>query len=236
MRLGNFQALARGASGTLFFQWRASTAGSEKFHSALVPHAGTDTRIWREAKAYGAELPALDELLESRVRADAAILFDWENWWALEAGDKPHNDLQLLPQIREIYTQLFQRNITVDFAHPGADLSAYRLVIAPHLYLVGNGVAENLDRYVKNGGRLLMTFFSGIVDANDRVLTGGYPAPFRDLLGLWIEEFVPYAEGQSNQVRTAAGVEFACDLCIWHQKAWLGPWIEYVQMQEFKRC
>jgi hypothetical protein len=212
MRLGSYQALARGANGIMFFQWRASSAGSEKFHSAMVPHVGTDARVWREVKALGAELRGLDALLSSRVQSDAAILFDWENWWALEGGDKPANDLTLLSRITALYAELFRRNVTVDFAHPEGDLSRYRLVIAPHLYMVSDRASRNIEQYVADGGTLLMTFFSGIVDGNEHVRLGGYPAPFRALLGLWVEEFAPYGETETNQVELEDGKRFSCDL------------------------
>ena len=136
----------------MFFQWRQSKAGAEKHHSGMVPHAGTDSRVWREVKALGNELPKLDQLLSSQVQAEVAILMDWENWWALELESKPSNDLKLLPQIYSYYKPLFERNITVDFVHPEADLSRYKLVIAPNLYLVSDSAAENINRYVENGG------------------------------------------------------------------------------------
>jgi len=211
MRLGSYQAMARGADGIMFFQWRASRAGSEKFHSAVIPHAGINSRVWREAKELGGELKRFDALISSRVQAQAAIVFDWENWWALESGDKPLNDLKLLPGIMKFYSELFRRNITIDFVHPDADLSRYRLVIAPHLYLVDGGSAQNMERYVENGGTLLMNFFSGIVDGSEHVWLGGYPAPFRRMLGLWIEEFAPYAQAQTNLIATRDGMRFVCD-------------------------
>lgn len=211
MRLGSYQALARGANGILFFQWRASQGGAEKFHSGMVPHVGTDSRVWREVKTLGNELRGLAALVSSRVRADVAILFDWENWWALELDSKPSADLKLLPRVLAFYGELYRRNIAVDFARPDADLSSYRLVIAPHLYLVNDRAAENLKHYVAHGGTLLMNFFSGIVDENDRVRLGGYPAPFREMLGLWVEEFAPIGEGQSNSIITDDEENFTCD-------------------------
>ena len=211
MRLGSYQALARGANGIMFFQWRASQAGSEKFHSAIIPHVGTDSRVWREAKALGMELKRFEGLLSSRVQADVAILFDWENWWALESGDKPVNDLNLLQRTIDIYAELFRRNITVDFAHPAGDLSRYRLVIMPHLYLVSNRAVQNIEDYVARGGNLVMTFFSGLVDETEHVQLGGYPAQFRKLLGLWVEEFVPYGSRDANSIQTDTGDRFACN-------------------------
>jgi len=212
MRLCSYQAIARGADGVMFFQWRASKAGSEKFHSGMVPHIGTDSRVWREIKGFGQELPKLQPILSSQVRSEVAILLDWESWWALELDSKPSNDLRLMPQLMTYYAPLFKQNITVDFIHPKADLSHYKLVIAPSLYMVDKDSAENINGYVKNGGHLVMSFFSGIVDENEHIHLGGYPAPFRDMLGVVIEEFAPYSETQSNSFRTIDGKQFKCTL------------------------
>ena len=212
MRLGSYQAIARGADGVMFFQWRASKAGSEKFHSGMLPHVGTDSRVWREIKALGEELPKLDPILSSQVQSEVALLIDWENWWALELDGKPSNDLRLMSQVMSYYAPLYKRNITVDFAHPEANLSKYRLVIVPNLYLVNEKAVENINRYVENGGHLVMSFFSGIVDENEHVRLGGYPAPFVDTLGLTIEEFAPYAETQSNTFCTNDGKKYGCTL------------------------
>jgi beta-galactosidase len=210
MRLCSLQAVARGADGIMFFQWRQSKAGAEKHHSGMIPHGGTETRVWREVKALGNELPKLKPILASQVKAEVAILMDWENWWALELDSKPSNDLKLVPQLYSYYKPLFERNITVDFAHPESDLSPYKLVIAPNLYLVNDNTAKNIHRYVEDGGTLLMSFFSGIVDENEHIQLGGYPAPFSDMLGLVVEEYAPYAETQSNTIRTKDGREFQC--------------------------
>jgi beta-galactosidase len=210
MRLCSLQAVARGADGIMFFQWRQSKAGAEKHHSGMIPHGGTETRVWREVKALGNELPKLKPLVASQVKAEVAILMDWENWWALELDGKPSNDLKLIPQLYSYYQPLFDRNITVDFAQPESDLSRYKLVISPNLYLVNDNAAKNIQRYVEDGGTLLMSFFSGIVDENEHIRLGGYPAPFRDMLGLVVEEYAPYSETQANAIRTRDGKEFRC--------------------------
>lgn len=210
MRLGSYQAIARGAIGVMFFQWRASQFGAEKFHSAMLPHAGTETRVWREVKALGAELKQLDSLLASEARAEVAIVFDWENWWALEQAGKPLNDLRLLPLVKSYYTALYKKGVTTDFVHPEADLSHYRLVIVPHLYLLNDRAVHNITHYVANGGVLVMSFFSGIVDERDHVRLGGYPAPFQELLGMHVEEFAPYSESQTNTLQSSDGQHFGC--------------------------
>lgn len=212
MRLGSLQAIARGADGILFFQWRQSKAGAEKHHSGMLPHGGTETRIWREVRALGNELPQLNTLIGSQVESEVAILMDWNNWWALEIDSKPSSDLKFIPQLYAFYKPLFEKNITVDFVHPTADLSRYKLVIASNLYLVDEPSVANINHYVENGGTLLMNFFSGIVDENEHIRLGGYPAPFREMLGLTVEEYVPFQHGLTNAIRTADGQHFAATL------------------------
>lgn len=217
MRLWSYQAVGRGADGIMFFQWRASRAGAEKFHSALVPHGGEETRVFREVTQLGNELKRLDDLIGSRTPAETAILFDWSNWWALELDSKPSRDVKYIQQALNVYRPLFDANIPVDIARPGADLSKYKLVIAPALYMIAPGVADNLERYVAGGGTLVTTFFSGIVDENDRIHLGLYPAPLRKLLGLSIEEFDPMVPGQTNRIVTtdAAGFRGEFECSVW---------------------
>ncbi len=215
MRLWSHQAIARGADGVMFFQWRASKAGAEKFHSAMVPHGDPDeSRNWQEVKQLGAELGRLDALLGATVEAEVAILLDWENWWALELDSKPSAEVKMFDGLYSFYKPLFEANVPVDFAHPGADLSAYKLVVAPHLYLVSDATVENLKGFVSAGGTLFMSFFSGIVDERDHIRLGGYPSPFREMLGLHIEDFVPLAERAKNRLITKEGEAYDCELWV----------------------
>jgi beta-galactosidase len=195
----------------MFFQWRQSRAGAEKFHSAMVPHIPTqESRSWEEVSNLGAELGKLGELLGARGEAETAILLDWESWWALELDSKPSAAVRMREGLYSFYKPLYEANVPVDFAHPGSDLSSYRLVIAPNLYLVPDDSVENILRYVSDGGTLLMSFFSGIVDGRDHIRLGGYPAPFKELLGLSIQDFVPMATGETNSLDTTNGA--TCDL------------------------
>jgi len=210
MRLGSYQAIGRGANGIMFFQWRASKAGGEQFHSAMLPHAGTAAPTWHEVAKLGSELRQLDDLLSSRVVAEVAILFDWHSWWALTTGNTLSSEVDLLRQLRAFYAPLFARNIAVDFVPPESDLSRYRLVLAPHLYLVSDEGARNIEQYVMDGGRLIMSFLSGMVDEQGQIRVGGYPAPFRELLGLRVVELMPYAAGQTNQIYTQDEETYQC--------------------------
>ncbi len=211
MRLGSYQSLARGADGIMFFQWRASKAGAEKFHSGMVPHAGTEARTWREVVQLGGELARLDDVVGTRVPAEVALVFDWESWWALELPSKPSHHLLLLDQVAHWYRPLWERNLTVDFVHSEGDLARYRLVVVPNLYLVSDAAAENLERFVATGRTLLVSFFSGIVDERDHVRLGGYPAPLRRLLGIVVPELWPHAEGETRHV-TLDGKRHECKL------------------------
>ncbi|MFF2267389.1 beta-galactosidase [Cellulosimicrobium cellulans] len=200
-----FSHLGRGADAIMFFQWRASRSGAEKFHSAMLPHAGTGSRVWREVVALGAELGAVGELRGSRVRADVAILWDPESFWAQDLEWRPSVDAQHRERIDAFYDRFWRDGIQVDFAHPRQDLSGYRLVVAPASYLLTEESAENLTRYVEYGGTLLVSYFSAAVDEHDAVHPGGYIAPLRRVLGLAVEEFLPLREGESLSVALDGG-------------------------------
>ena len=200
-----FSHLGRGADAIMFFQWRASRFGAEKFHSAMLPHAGTDSRVWREVVDLGARLRGLGELRGSRVHADVAILWDYESFWAQDLEWRPSIDASHRERIDTFYERLWRDGITVDFAHPGQDLSGYKLVVAPSLYLLTAADADNLTRYVEAGGTLLVGFFSGIVDEHDAVHPGGFMAPLRTALGVWVEEFLPLREHETLRLDGLAG-------------------------------
>ncbi|MBR7830776.1 beta-galactosidase [Actinospica sp. MGRD01-02] len=196
MRRNTLSHIARGADGALFFQWRASRGGGEKFHSAMLPHGGTGTRIWREVAELGADLQALREIEGSRVAADAALLWDWESWWAVEQVFRPSVDLNFKERQLAYYEQLWRAHVQVDFAHPASDLSGYKLVVVPQMYLCREQWAKNLRDYVTGGGTLVVSYFSGIVDEDDAVHLGGYPGVLREMLGLSIGEFLPLRLGE----------------------------------------
>jgi beta-galactosidase len=192
LRRNSLQHVARGADGALFFQWRASRAGAEKFHSGLVPHAGTDSKVWREVVQLGGELQRLAEVAGTRTGpAPVAVLFDWASWWAAELDSHPSVDVDPLAEVRRWYDPLWQRTVGVDVVGPAEPLERYRLVIVPVQYLMSDATAAALERAAAAGATVVATYFSGVVDERDHVRLGGYPGALRELLGVRIEEFFP---------------------------------------------
>ncbi|MET1089690.1 MAG: beta-galactosidase [Arthrobacter sp.] len=187
--------VARGADAVMFFQWRQSFAGSEKFHSAMVPHGGRDTRVWREVVDLGAALKRLAPVRGSRVETRVAIVFDYEAWWASEIDSKPSIDVKYLELLRAFHRSLFLRGVSADMVHPSASLDGYDLVLVCTLYSVTDDAAANIAAAASAGATVLVSYFSGIADEKDHVRLGGYPGAFRELLGVRVEEFHPLPAG-----------------------------------------
>lgn len=202
MRLWSYQAVARGADTVMFFQLRRSSGACEKYHGAVIEHVGHEnTRVFRETAALGKELSKLsDTLLDSRVQAKVAIVFDWENRWATELSSGPSKGLDYVNEIHKYYSALFGENISVDMIGVEEDLSKYEIVFAPVLYMVKSGYADKIKAFVQNGGTFVTTFFSGIVNEHDLVTLGGYPGELRDLLGIWVEEIDSLPPEVKNQI------------------------------------
>ncbi len=202
MRLWSYQAIARGADSSLFFQLRRSRGACEKYHGALIEHSGHEnTRVFRECAELGKELQALGgAFLEARGDARIGIVFDWENWWAVEYSSGPTKDLKYVDEVHKYYRALYDQNIPADIIGIATDLTKYDIVIAPVLYMVKPGYANRLEEFVRQGGTFLTTFFSGIVNESDLVTLGGYPGELRSLLGIWVEEIDALFPDQHNRI------------------------------------
>ena len=190
MRLWSYEAVAHGADTVMFFQMRRSKGACEKYHSGVIEHVGTDdTRVFREITALGAELDKLQGVtLGARAKSDVAIVFDWDNWWAAELSAGPSKLINYTKEVSFYYRAFFQQNISVDFVSVEDDLSSYKLVVAPMLYMCKDGFDEKVREYVQQGGNFLTTYFSGYVEDHDLVTLGGYPGRLKDILGIWVEE------------------------------------------------
>ncbi len=217
-KLWSYQSIARGADSIMYFQMRKSVGAFEKFHGALIDHSGHEhTRVFNECAELGQELKRLgDTLLGSRVQAKVAIVFDWDNWWALEYSSGPTIRLKYLNEVQKIYDALYRMNIQVDMIGVETDLSGYELVFAPVLYMVKEGYAEKLEAFVAAGGVFVTTFLSGIVGESDLVRPGGYPGELRNLLGIWVEETDALFPERPNRIVMSQDAswsgEFECDI------------------------
>jgi len=217
MRLGSYQAIAHGADSVLFFQWRASRGGHERFHSAMLPHSGTAARTWHEVAELGNELPRIAASAGSRSDARIALYFDWDAWWGLtETHGLPRNDFDYPGLVTEHYRPLLLAQHAVDLVGAESDLRRYRLVVVPNAYLVGMSFTRALDDFARAGGTVVCSFFSGVVDENNQVRQPAYPGAFRELIGAYIDEYWPARDGEQFTVRFADGTTGTAD---WWQES-----------------
>lgn len=237
MRAWSYQSVARGADGILFFQWRQSAAGSEKFHSGLVPHSGTDTRLWREVEQLGQELAALSvrtgdaAIAGTRVPSTVAITLDWDSWWAIEQPASP-TDVSYVRTLFAWHRALTSLGLTVDFVRSDADLSGYRLVVAPAHFTASDAQVANLASFAETG-TLVVGFGTAVTDENLHVRLGGYLGePLRSALGVWIEEFAPPAAPDLQNTGTGTPPPLALAGEAFGGAATGTVWAEYLRVKD----
>ena len=183
--LSSLQAVAQGSDTVMMFQWRKGRGGAEKFHGAVVSHdSSADTRVFRDVSEVGRALEKLSPMLGSKVQSEVALIFDQQNRWALDAAEGPHKKQQYEKTLFEHYKALKLLNVNVDVVHAEQDISCYKLVVAPYLYMLLPGIAEKLKAYVSQGGTLVLSYLSGMVDEDDQCFMGGFPGPLGELCGL----------------------------------------------------
>ncbi|WBB53470.1 beta-galactosidase [Verrucosispora sp. WMMD573] len=207
MRLWSWQAVAHGADAVLFFQLRASRGACEKYHGAVIGHAGrADTRVFREVAKLGAELRRLgDATLGARTPARVALLFDWDSWWALEMSDGPSRLVRYQQVVLAYYQALWDAGVDVDVLAVTADLSSYAVVVAPALHQVSDDLAERLAQVAQGGGSVLTTFLSGRVDVDGNAFLADVPGPLAPLTGVRVDEWDARGAEVVNPVRLGTG-------------------------------
>mgnify|MGYP002510238699 CR=1 FL=1 len=201
------QSIAHGADAAMYFQMRKSRGGEEKFHGAVLDHYdGNDTRTFRDVCETGEMLELLGELAGTGTRGQAAVVYDWENRWALEGAKGPRNDgLHYEESVEKSYRALRRLGLNVDIVDQRGLLSDYPFVAAPMQYLFRPGFEEKVREYVKGGGCFVMTYWSGVVDENDRCFLGGTPYGLTDVFGLRSEEIDALYDWEENTIHPAKG-------------------------------
>lgn len=203
----SLQHIAHGSDGALFFQWRASASGVEQFHSGMVPHAGADTRHWREVVGLGATVGRLAEVAGSLVAPTrTAVVADIPAKWAWEEAETPLPVYPVEAEGRRWHEALSARGLAPDVVAPVADLSDYDLLVVPGMYAVSDATAARIADAAARGATVVIGHLSGIADEENRVRTGGYPGAFRDLVGVFGEELHPLQDGDTVALSSGAVV------------------------------
>lgn len=217
--LSSMQALAHGADAVMYFQWRKGRGGVETFHGAVVDHDGrSDTHVFEDVTQVGKILEKLHPIYDQHHgQAEVCVLLDWNNRWAIDyvqAGQMGR--MKYMETVRAHYRCLWEKGIQVDFRdmRECTDLSGYKLVVAPMLFMFRGGIEDKLKDFVEGGGTLLMTYFSGMVDEHDLALLGGTPYGLQDVLGLQTTDLDALYPQDQQSLKLADGRQFAIgELC-----------------------
>ncbi|GIP54563.1 beta-galactosidase [Paenibacillus vini] len=206
-RLSSLQAVAHGSDTVQYFQWRKSRGSSEKFHGAVVDHVGNEhTRVFHEVAELGQTLSRMTEVVGTNVPAEAAILFDWDNRWAINDAQGPRNGgLHYEQTVVQHYRALWKQGVPTDIIGSNDDFTAYKLIVLPMAYLLREETGARLEQFVNEGGTLLVTYWSGIVNENDLCHLNGFPGPLRHVLGIWAEEIDGLHDHDSNSLVMSSG-------------------------------
>jgi beta-galactosidase len=241
MRLWSYQAIAHGSDSVMYFQWRASKKGAEKYHSGMVPHYGEESRVFKEVCALGNELAKAKDVVGSKVHAEVAILMDNDSWWAIDnpygSGNKSLDNetfwaangqpfptvlVGYLSELEYYFNAFYDLNVPVNVIPFNFDLSKYKVVVAPLLHMVKPGFKEAVEEFVGKGGTFITTYFSGVIDEFVGVFLDGYLGPLKNVLGVKVEEYNPMPFDGKNAIRMTEGLdgfkkEYACS--VWSDVA-----------------
>jgi beta-galactosidase len=212
--MNSMQAAAHGSDTVQYFQFRKSRGSTEKFHGAVVGHDGTEnTRIFREVAHIGAILEKMPEVIGTTRKADVALIYDVESQWALEDAKGYKLDRKYASTLIDFYTPFWQCGTAVDVIDSTMELTGYKLVAAPMLYMLRQGFCSKVEEFVKNGGVFAATFLTGLADENDLCFLNGAPGPLEKVLGIWCEETDCLYDGEKRLTSFKGKTYEAIDYC-----------------------
>lgn len=205
--LSSMQAVAHGSDTVQYFQWRKSRGSSEKLHGAVVDHVGHEhTRVFKDVTDVGNTLAKLSEVVGTSVKPEVALIYDWENRWAVKDSQGPRNGgIHYEETAKRHYRPFWDLGVPVDIIDSECAFDSYKVLVAPMLYMVRPGVGERIEKFVENGGTFVATYWTGIVDESDLCFLEGFPGPLRKTLGIWSEEIDSLHDGETNQVIMSEG-------------------------------
>lgn len=189
--------VAMGADAVCYFQWRQSKAGAEKFHSAMVPHTGEDSAVFRDVCELGADLNTLADngLLGTKLaKSRVAVVFDYESEWATEHTATPTQKVHHVDEPLQWFRALADHGVTADVVPVSSNWDEYEVAVLPSVYILSEETTRRVRDYVAGGGRLIVTYYTGLSDEKDHVWLGGYPGSIRDVAGVRVEEFMPMGD------------------------------------------
>lgn len=241
MRLWSYQALAHGSDSVMYFQWRASKKGAEKYHSGMIPHYGKESRVFQEISALGNELEKIAEVAASDVEAPVAILMDNDSWWTVDdpyangaksldnevfwsANGQPFPTVLVsyVGELEYYFRSFYDRNVLVDVIPSHYDFSKYKVVVAPLMHMVKPGFKEAAEAFVRAGGTFITTYFTGLIDENVGVYLGGYLGPLKEILGVSVEEYDPLLPNGKTRMKMEGppdGYQVDYECSIWAEVA-----------------
>ena len=202
------QAFAHGADTVIFFRWRTANIGAEMHWHGLIDHSGVPGRRFDEFAQLCGEAEKLKDIRGSELRSVIAILFSADSGRAFRL--QPQTDgFSYIEQIKAVHQAFVRYGLNVDIIDEHADISGYKIVCAPALYVTDSTTVKRLRDFAGNGGTVVLTARSGVKDENNNCIMEPLPTVYRELVGCHVTEYDPIGWDKAK-VRFTDGEEYEC--------------------------
>ena len=189
VRRMTYTSVARGADSLLYFRWRTCRFGAEEYWCGILDHDNVPRRRYEEITVIGKELHSIgQEVLGTHVRVDVAVATaDYAN---IGAHRTISMDLPAPDRVAEqVHEKFFTQGYAVGCVHPADDLSDLKLYFIPHWVIIDPAWLPNLQKFVEEGGTLVVGARTGTRDRKNHVIAETSPGVLRNLCGMTVEEY-----------------------------------------------
>lgn len=196
-----YQAFGHGCNNMLFFRWRGMTKGAEQYCYGIIDQDNETGRKYEEVKDFFEDIVKYEEVVNSKIKSEIAILYDYDNVWSWLAQSQSQKfDFSL--ELMRTYVPFYKMNTNIDIIPVNKNIDNYKIIVMPVMKIVTKELHRKLDDFVKKGGILILTFRTGLKDKDNNILFGQVlPGYFREMAGIKVSEIESLQEGQKVKIK-----------------------------------
>lgn len=214
-KLWAYQSMAKGCTAMLFFRWRTMTRGAEQFCLGILDANNKDNPKLKEVKEFFKDIKAHETHLQSPIKSEVAILYDYDNRWSW--GGQPQSaSFDFTRELLRLYTCFHDYNVPMDVISIEKDFSRYKMIVLPVMQIIDEVLADRLKIYAKDGGIVIFSYRAGIKDRDNNLhFKQTAPCYVKDLCGIEIEAYESLGRHTTAPVVVENGLSAVYQAGVW---------------------
>jgi beta-galactosidase len=159
--------------------WQSMLNGEEQYLEGMIDWDGIPNRKYDEYKQIATEFKKIEKYFPYKPQAKVGLAFSFPSQIASSYFPEQHEN-----QLQACWDMFYLRNMDTRVVEISRSSLNYKLLFVPGVAVMDEATATKIRDYVKNGGTVIMTDNSAIVDTTGQVFATTRPGRLSDVFGI----------------------------------------------------